>query len=51
MVAPHQPNPPADGPEQHEQLPGQPGEGHGGGGVVGVRTDGEGRQPLGQRAV
>ena len=36
LVAPHQPHPAADGPEQHEQLPGQQGEGHGGRGVVRV---------------
>ena len=42
LVAPHQPHPAADGPEQHEQLPGQQGEGHGGRGVVRVCTHEQG---------
>ena len=42
LVAPHQPHPAADGPEQHEQLPGQQGEGHGGRGVVRVCSHDQG---------
>ena len=44
LVAPHQPHPAADGTEQHEQLPGQQGEGDGGRGVVRVCPHDQGIQ-------
>ena len=51
MAKTHQPNPPTDGAEQHEQLPGQPGQGDGGRGVVRVCNPEQRDQPWGQRPV
>ena len=39
LATPHHSNTAADGSEQPEQLQGQPDQGDGGGGLVGVRAD------------
>ena len=39
LAAPHHSDTAADGSQQPEQLPGQPDQGDGGGGLVGVRAD------------
>ena len=39
LASPHHSDTPVDGTEQHQQLPGHPDQGHGGGGLVGVRVD------------
>ena len=48
MAKTHQSDPPTDGAEQHEQLPGQPGQGNGGRGVVRVCAPDQRCQPRGQ---